>query len=116
MQSSQRCWPVTFVMPPFGSRSSTRSSIKLEADDGVLEDPRQLVSLTRPNAPGRSGLRLDGTRPRTPLSDAALLTDSHGEATLGAELRAELVTAARFVRHAGDRPSAITWELDPDGG
>lgn len=60
------------------------------ADDSVLEDPRQLVSLTRPNAPGR--IALDGTRPRTPLSDAALLTNSHGEPTLGAELRAELDT------------------------
>ena len=32
-------------------------------------------------------------RPATPLSDAALLTNAHGEPSLGAELRAELVTA-----------------------
>jgi superfamily II DNA or RNA helicase len=65
---------------------------QLEADDdGVLEDPRQLFSLSRPPAPGQ--VARDGTRPRTPLSDAALLTNSHGEPTLGAELRAELDTA-----------------------
>jgi len=61
------------------------------ADDDVLEEPRQLLSVTRPNAPGR--VTLDGPRPSTPLSDAALLTNSHGEPTLGAELRAELDTA-----------------------
>src|SRR6185312_1873548 len=32
---------------------------------------------------------------RTPLSDAALLTNAHGEPSLGAELRAELATADR---------------------
>lgn len=60
-------------------------------DDGVPEDPQQLLSLTRPDAPGR--IALGAIRPRTPLSDAALLTNSHGEPTLGAELRAELDTA-----------------------
>lgn len=60
-------------------------------DDQSEADPCQLWSLTRPAGPGRpSG---STHRPRTPLSDAALLTNAHGEPSLGAELRAELATA-----------------------
>ncbi len=60
-------------------------------DDEVLHEPRHLLALTRPVGPGVAGG--EQTRPSTPLSDAALLTNSHGEPTLGAELRAELDTA-----------------------
>lgn len=62
-------------------------------EDGSDEDPQQLWSLTAPGGPGRD--QRSTSRPRTPLSDAALLTNAHGEPSLGAELRAELATADR---------------------
>ena len=52
---------------------------------------RQLLSLSVPEGPGR--LPIDGRRPVTPLSDAALLTNAHGEPGVGAELRNELPSA-----------------------
>lgn len=64
----------------------------LGADDERSEDHlRQLRSLTHPPGPGVPASATH--RPRTPLSDAALLTNAHGEPSLGAELRAELATA-----------------------
>lgn len=58
-------------------------------------DPRvaQLQRLSYPSAPG--GVPVSDKRPRTPLSDAALLTNAHGEPSLGTELRAEIETADR---------------------
>ena len=60
-----------------------------ETADLVSEPPRQLLRLadatTFPQEPTKAAVR-----PRTPLSDAALLTNAHGEPSLGAELRAEL--------------------------
>ncbi len=57
-------------------------------------------SPTRPGNCSASSTALRSTkgsiaevRPRTPLSDAALLTNAHGEPSLGAELRAELDTS-----------------------
>ena len=53
--------------------------------------PRQLHAL-RP--PARPGITAYGeARPSTPLSDAALLTNAHGEPSLGPELRAEIDTS-----------------------
>lgn len=52
---------------------------------------QQLLSLTQASGPGVTSPAL--TRPRTPLSDAALLTNAHGEPSLGSELRAELDSA-----------------------
>ena len=52
---------------------------------------RQLVGIERTVTLGTR--RSYATRPTTPLSEAALLTNSHGEPSLGAELRAELVSA-----------------------
>lgn len=52
---------------------------------------RQLHFLHRPAGPGVEYVAPD--RPSTPLSDAALLTNSTGEPSLGSELRAELETA-----------------------
>ncbi len=49
------------------------------------------MSLVPPAGPGVAPVST--MRPATPLSDAALLTNAHGEPSLGAELRAELVTA-----------------------
>lgn len=58
-------------------------------------DPRivQLQRLAYPEAPG--AVPSSSARPRTPLSDAALLTNAHGEPSLGTELRAEIETADR---------------------
>lgn len=60
-------------------------------DDSASGDPRQLLSLSVPAAPGR--VALSTIRPATPLSDAALLTNAPNEPSLGAEIRAELETA-----------------------
>lgn len=62
---------------------------RILADLGVVNDqsegePRQLRALTRPPRPGEPVVSTH--RPRTPLSDAALLTNAHGEPSLGAEL------------------------------
>jgi hypothetical protein len=76
-------------------------------DDEMLDAPTQLLSLARPASPGVVARRV--TRPSTPLADAALLTNSHGEPSMGAELRAELDTADRvdllcaFVKWSGLR-------------
>lgn len=63
----------------------------LDADETVLDGPRQLLSLAEPSAPGI--VALDRTRPATPLSDAALLTNASGEPALASELRAEMSSA-----------------------
>ncbi|HET6293298.1 MAG TPA: DUF3427 domain-containing protein [Kribbella sp.] len=54
-------------------------------------EPRQLLALY---LPAGAGVHQPGdTRPTTPLSDAALLTNAHGEPALGSELRAEIDTS-----------------------
>lgn len=63
-------------------------------DEKVTLKTEQLMSVRRPAAPGRQIVR-SIARPATPLSDAALLTNAHGEPALGHELRAELATANR---------------------
>jgi superfamily II DNA or RNA helicase/HKD family nuclease len=63
------------------------------ADDSqvVIDPVEQLQALRQP---ARPGIVLRHTeRPRTPLNDAALLTNAHGEPSLAAELRAELNSA-----------------------
>jgi superfamily II DNA or RNA helicase/HKD family nuclease len=61
-----------------------------EAAGRVIDPPRQLLTLVEDSAFGdRPGITV---RPRTPLAEAALLTNAHGEPSLGAELRAELDT------------------------
>ncbi|MEO7070750.1 MAG: DUF3427 domain-containing protein [Nostocoides sp.] len=57
----------------------------------VLSPLEQLHSLRRPPSPGT--LPRYTTRPNTPLNDAALMTNAHGEPSLAAELRAELNSA-----------------------
>ncbi|MDQ2879954.1 MAG: DUF3427 domain-containing protein [Actinomycetota bacterium] len=65
----------------------------------------QLLALAVPEAPGVHRL----VRPATPLSDVALLTNTPGEPSLGAELRAELSSAdevdllCAFIRWHGIR-------------
>ncbi|GAA2623354.1 DUF3427 domain-containing protein [Streptomyces vastus] len=58
--------------------------------DLVAAGPRQLLALTRQEAPG-----VFSVRPVTPLSDTALITNSPEDPSLGFELRAELATADR---------------------
>lgn len=59
--------------------------------DQVAEPVRQLTRITPEPGPGQ--FVYEDVRPRTPLSDAALLTNAPDEPSLGAELRAELDTA-----------------------
>ena len=65
------------------------------SDDADVVDPRitMLEALVGSESPGV--IPISTKRPRTPLSDAALLTNAHGEPSLGAELKAELETADR---------------------
>ena len=60
-------------------------------DDQLTVAPSQLLSLVSPAVPG-SPMR-NTNRPATPLSDAALLTNAHGEPSLGHEIRSELNSA-----------------------
>ena len=62
-----------------------------ETPDPVTDPPRQLLGLFDGSPFGKESSA--DARPRTPLSDAALLTNAHGEPSLGAELRAELDTS-----------------------
>jgi superfamily II DNA or RNA helicase/HKD family nuclease len=66
---------------------------RLTSQNDLLPDgkPRQLLALYPPAGPGVH--QPGGTRPSTPLSDAALLTNAHGEPALGSELRAEIDTS-----------------------
>jgi superfamily II DNA or RNA helicase/HKD family nuclease len=64
------------------------------ADDLLPGDARHLMSVSRPSTPGASA-RTFTERPSTPLSDAALLTNAHGEPGMGHEIRAELASADR---------------------
>ncbi|WP_232819805.1 DUF3427 domain-containing protein [Nocardioides allogilvus] len=64
----------------------------IEAVPDPMSDPvRELRALRLPDGPGRTP-RLRH-RPKTPLNDAALLTNAHGEPSLASELRAEIDSA-----------------------
>jgi superfamily II DNA or RNA helicase/HKD family nuclease len=64
----------------------------IEAVPDPLSDPvRELHALRLPDGLGRTP-RLRH-RPKTPLNDAALLTNAHGEPSLASELRAEIDSA-----------------------
>lgn len=67
--------------------------LTLDGDSAILDGPRQLLSLTEAAAPGMAAT--SKTRPATPLSDAALLTNASGEPALASELRAEMASAMR---------------------
>ena len=60
-------------------------------EDQLAVLPTQLLSLIAPAAPGSSARSTN--RPATPLSEAALLTNAHGEPSLGHEVRSELDSA-----------------------
>lgn len=64
----------------------------IESDGGAVEPPtRELLALYRPAGPGVP--QRYQLRPKTPLKDAALMTNAHGEPTLASELKAELDSA-----------------------
>ena len=62
-----------------------------DAGAAVDAPAQQLHRLAIPSGPGVVDFRAQ--RPKTPLSDAALLTNSHDEPNLAAELRAEIDTS-----------------------
>lgn len=63
-----------------------------EHADGLPDGAVRQLHAVKP--PARPGITTYGdARPSTPLSDAALLTNSHGEPSLGPELRAEIDTS-----------------------
>ncbi|WP_432938304.1 DUF3427 domain-containing protein [Kribbella sp. CA-253562] len=63
---------------------------ELESHTDTLPEtrPERLLAAGEAAGPGVYSVAL--TRPSTPLSDAALLTNAHGEPALGTELRAEI--------------------------
>jgi superfamily II DNA or RNA helicase/HKD family nuclease len=64
----------------------------VDADDDVVTEPaRRLLALVASAGPGAAATIT--RRPSTPLSDAALLTNAHGDPALGNELRAEIDSA-----------------------
>ncbi|MEO6144195.1 MAG: DUF3427 domain-containing protein [Dermatophilaceae bacterium] len=60
-------------------------------EDQLAVSPSRLLSLVALAAPGSAARKTN--RPATPLSDAALLTNAHGEPSLGHEVRSELDSA-----------------------
>lgn len=87
----------------FESRSSPEEKLALasrllELVDGLEESPlgpRELRALRRESAPGMPGWPESARRPTIPLADSALLTNAHGEPSVGSELRAEIATSNR---------------------
>jgi hypothetical protein len=66
--------------------------VLLEVPGARVDAPaRQLRRLAM--EPGPGVVDIESTRPKTPLSDASLLTNSVGEPNLAAELRAEIDTS-----------------------
>jgi superfamily II DNA or RNA helicase/HKD family nuclease len=63
----------------------------IQAHDAVEDPIRELHALRRSSVPG-TAVRL-ARRPKTPLNDAALLTNAHGEPSLASELKAEIDSA-----------------------
>lgn len=90
----------------------------ITAGDQIQEGPRQLFSLHDPERLRRRNLR----RPRTPLSDSALLTNGKDDPNLAGELRAEMGSANRvdllcaFIRWNGLRLLADALEELTDRG
>ena len=85
---------------------ANRLLAQLGTHDVIEAGPQHLLALRRPIAPGVWKLE---TRPQTPLSQPALLTNAHGEPSMGTELAAELDSADRvdllcaFVKWSGLR-------------
>jgi len=63
----------------------------LQPDETLTPPARNLLHLAAAPGPGQVVRSTD--RPATPLSEAALLTNAHGEPSLGAEVKAELASS-----------------------
>lgn len=63
----------------------------LEPGESLQPPARNLLSLQAPAGPGQ--VPRSRLRPATPLSEASLLTNAHGEPSLGAEVKAELASS-----------------------
>lgn len=64
----------------------------IESNTADVEPPlRELHAVRREAAPGE--VVRYSTRPKTPLNDASLLTNAHGEPSLASELKAEIDSA-----------------------
>jgi hypothetical protein len=67
----------------------------VEGADGSVVEPLHQLQAVRP-APSPGVVPRYRQRPKTPLNDAALLTNAHGEPSLAAELKAEIDSADRI--------------------
>jgi superfamily II DNA or RNA helicase/HKD family nuclease len=83
--AEERVYAANHILDSISTLEGAREWVDLVADG-----PRQLLALTRQEAPG-----VYAVRPATPLSDTALITNSPEDPSLGFELRAELATADR---------------------
>ncbi|WP_128378659.1 DUF3427 domain-containing protein [Streptomyces cavernae] len=83
--SEERVYAANHILESISTLEGAKEWVDLVADG-----PRQLLALTRQEAPG-----VFAVRPATPLSDTALITNAPEDPSLGFELRAELATADR---------------------
>ena len=63
----------------------------IEGSHPLTAPVEQLLAVRRPSGPGHVARM--ALRPKTPLNDAALLTNAYGEPSLASELRAEIDSA-----------------------
>ncbi|MFF2512114.1 DUF3427 domain-containing protein [Streptomyces sp. NPDC058086] len=85
LPAEERVYAANHILESISTLDGAREWVDL-----VATGPRQLLALTRQEAPG-----VFAVRPATPLSDTALITNSPDDPSLGFELRAELATADR---------------------
>ncbi|HET9380731.1 MAG TPA: DEAD/DEAH box helicase family protein, partial [Streptomyces sp.] len=85
LPAEDRVLAANHILESIGTLEGAREWVDLVADG-----PRQLLALTRQEAPG-----VFAVRPGIPLSDTALITNSSEDSSLGFELRTELTTADR---------------------
>ncbi|WP_079662004.1 DEAD/DEAH box helicase [Streptomyces sp. 3214.6] len=83
LPAEERVYAANHILESISTLDGAQEWIELVADG-----PRQLLAITRQEAPG-----VFAVRPGIPLSDAALITNSPEDPSLGFELRAELATA-----------------------
>ncbi|MDE1684506.1 DEAD/DEAH box helicase [Streptomyces neyagawaensis] len=85
LPSEERVYAVNHILESISTLKGAQEWVDLVADG-----PRQLLALTRQEAPG-----VFAVRPGIPLSETALITNAPEDPSLGFELRAELATADR---------------------
>ncbi|GGW36004.1 helicase [Streptomyces lucensis JCM 4490] len=83
--AGERVYAANHILESISTLDGAREWVDL-----VAEGPRQLLALTRQEAPG-----VYAVRPGIPLSETALITNAPEDPSLGFELRAELATADR---------------------